>query len=119
VSQLDLLDRRVPSLEMIDGMKQLGAFTKSARDRAQSADVLRMPPAGVVAPAIAVGDESGPHRFRFQARVGFYSTGRRRRSVMRNVEPFLARVDDIGASSSRISNPCSLTTYSLSGPASG
>jgi len=39
-----------------------------------------------------------------------YSTGRRRRSVMRKVDPFFASVDDIGASSSRISNPCSLTT---------
>ena len=96
--QRDLIDRRVSSLEMLDRMKELRVFAQCTSDRAQAPDVLGMPPARVVTAAIAMGDERGPHGRR-------YSTGRRRRSVMRNVEPFLAAVEEIGASSSRISKP--------------
>ena len=114
MNELELLDGRVPALEMVDGMKELRIFAQRSRNRAQAADVLRMRPPGVVAAAIAVGDERGPH-----GPWSRYSTGRRRRSVMRKVDPFLAAVDEIGASSSRISNPLSLTTYSSSCRTSG
>jgi hypothetical protein len=61
MNELELLDRRVPALEMVDGVKELGIFAKRTRNRAQTADVLRMSPPGVVPATIAVGDERGPH----------------------------------------------------------
>lgn len=61
MSELDLLDRRVASLEMLDGVKQLRVITQGTGDGAQTPDVLRMSPSGVVAAAVAVGDERGPH----------------------------------------------------------
>jgi len=39
--------------------------------------------------------------------------------VIRKIEPFFAAVDEIGADSSRISKPCSFTTYSSACRASG
>jgi len=59
--KLELIDHRVPSLEMFDGVKELRVIAQSAGDRTQTPDVLRMSPSGVVASAIAVGDERRPH----------------------------------------------------------
>ena len=55
--ELDLLDGRVPSLEVLDAVKELRILAQRACDRAEPADVFRMPPAGIVAPAVAVRDE--------------------------------------------------------------
>ena len=60
--QLELCDGRVASLEMFDLVEQLRIVTQRTRYRAQTSDVLRMSPPGVVASAVAVGDERGPHR---------------------------------------------------------
>ena len=61
MNDLELLDGRVPALEMVDGMKELRIFAKRPGDGAQPTDVLRMSPPGVVPATIAVGDERGPH----------------------------------------------------------
>ena len=61
MDELELLDGRVPALEMVDGVKELGIFAQRTGDGAQAADVLGMRPSGVVPAAIAVGDERGPH----------------------------------------------------------
>lgn len=61
VGELQLVNGRVSSLEVIDGMKYLRVLAQGARDRAQAADVLGMSPPGVVPSAIAVRDECGPH----------------------------------------------------------
>ena len=102
--ELDLLDRRMSPFEVLHGVKELGIFAQGARNSAKAADVLRVSPPGVVAPTIAMGDEGSPH-FRWREGFGLYSTGRRRRSDTRKVEPFFASVDEIGADSSRISHP--------------
>lgn len=59
--ELELVDRGVSSLEVLYGVKKTWVLAKCARDGPQTADVLRMAPSGVVAPAITVGDESCPH----------------------------------------------------------
>src|SRR3954466_5939073 len=99
--QRDLIDRRVSSLEMLDRMKELRVFAQCTSDRAQAPDVLGMPPARVVTVDTAMGDERGPHGRR-------YSTGRRRRSVIRKVQPWLAAVDEMGAFSGSRANPFGL-----------
>src|SRR5436190_23963826 len=108
MSELELLDRRMAPLEVFDGVEYFRVLPQRSRYRAQTSDVLRVTPPGVVTPAIAVRDERRPHR------AGAYSTGRRRRSVMTKIDPVRAAVDEIGASSSRTSKPLSLTTYSFS-----
>ena len=62
--ELDLLDGRVPPLEVLDAVKELRILPQCACDRAETPDVLRMSPASVVAPAVAVRDEGSPHRGR-------------------------------------------------------
>lgn len=118
MGERDLVDRGVPAFEMLDLVKEFRIFPQRPGDSAKPADVLRVPPPRVVTPAIAVRDECGSHGgfdgTRQGENVGRYSTGRRRRSVMRKIEPFLAAVDDMGAFSSRISQPCSLTMNSSS-----
>jgi hypothetical protein len=54
VRKLELVDCRVPSLEVFDAMKQLRIFAEGARDGAQSTYMLRMAPPGIVAPAVTV-----------------------------------------------------------------
>ena len=105
MSKLELFDGRVTSLEVLDGVKHLWVLTQRPGDGAQAPDMLRMSPTGIVSTAVAVRDD--------RARIArdAYSTGRRRRSEMRKIEPFFAPVDEIDAFSSRISQPCSLTTY--------
>src|SRR5436305_11513693 len=46
---------------MIDGVQELRVHAQSTCDRTQPSDMLRVAPTGVVASAIAVGDERGPH----------------------------------------------------------
>ena len=62
--ELDLLDGRVPPLEVLDAVKELRVLPQRPCDRAQTPDVLRMSPTGVVTPAVAVRDEGSPHRGR-------------------------------------------------------
>jgi hypothetical protein len=52
--QLQFLNRRVPTLYVLDTMKELGVLTQCTRDCSQPANMLGMTPAGVVATAIAV-----------------------------------------------------------------
>ena len=59
--ELELLDGRVTSLEVLNVVKQKRIVTQRPGDGAQSSDVLRMSPSGVVSSAVAVGDERGPH----------------------------------------------------------
>jgi hypothetical protein len=58
----DLFDRGVAPFKVLDRVKELRVFAQRSGDGAQAADVLGMSPACVVPPAIAVRDESGPHR---------------------------------------------------------
>src|SRR5437763_1120652 len=60
--QPELLNCGLSAFQMLDGVKELRILAQRARDRPQAPDVLRMPPPGVVAPAIAMGDKRGPHR---------------------------------------------------------
>src|SRR2546422_2713266 len=108
VCKSQLLDGGVPPLDVLDIMKCFWIVPKRPRDGAETPDVLGVSPSGVVSAAVAVRDERSPHF------AGAYSTGRRRRSVMTKIDPFLASVDEIGPSSSKTSKPCSLTTYSFS-----
>ncbi len=61
VNELELLDRRVSSFEMVDFVKQSRIIAKRTCDGSQAADVLRMSPSGVVPTTIAMGNERGPH----------------------------------------------------------
>src|ERR1700682_3544458 len=61
MNERELLDGRVPTFEVVDGVKELWILAKRAGNCAEPADVLRVPPSGVVPPTIAVGDERGPH----------------------------------------------------------
>ena len=54
MGKLELFNGRVTSLEVLDGVKQLGFFTQRPGDRAETSDVLRMSPTGIVSPAVAV-----------------------------------------------------------------
>src|SRR5438876_504246 len=107
VRKSQLFDGGVPPLDVLDIMKCFWIVPKRPRDGAETPDVLGVSPSGVVSAAVAVRDERSPHC------AGAYSTGRRRRSVMTKIDPFLAAVDEIGAFSSRTSKPFSLTTYSF------
>jgi hypothetical protein len=55
------LCRCVASLQMIDSMKDLRIIAQRPGNRAQPADVLRMPPSSVVSAAIAIRNERRPH----------------------------------------------------------
>ncbi len=54
VGKRELFNRGVSPLEVLDLVKKVRVLSQRARDGAQTADVLRMSPAGVVTPAIAV-----------------------------------------------------------------
>ena len=54
MGKLELFDCRVTPLEVLDGVKQLGFFTQRPGDGAETSDVLRMSPTGVVSSAVAV-----------------------------------------------------------------
>lgn len=57
--QLELRFGRVAPLEVSYGLEELGLVAQRAGDRPQAADVLGVPPPGVVPPAVGVGDERG------------------------------------------------------------
>jgi predicted deacylase len=50
----------MPSLQMLDVLKETGIVAQRTRDGAEAADMLGVAPPGVVPPAVAVGDECGP-----------------------------------------------------------
>ena len=52
MGESDLLGRRVASLELVNGFPQLGNVAKRARDGAQTADMIRVFPTGIVTAAI-------------------------------------------------------------------
>jgi hypothetical protein len=54
VCELQLLDCRVAPFDVLNAMKQFRIFAQGTRDSAQSTDMLRMSPAGVVTAAVAV-----------------------------------------------------------------
>lgn len=54
VSELELLQHRVTTFDVLDAGKEVGVVPERAGDRAQAAHVLRMSPARVVPAAIAV-----------------------------------------------------------------
>jgi len=58
VHESDFLHRRVPAFELLDSVEQCGTISERACYGSQPANVLGMAPAGVVAPAVAVGNES-------------------------------------------------------------
>jgi hypothetical protein len=56
VREPELVCRRVPRLTMLQPLEQLEVVAQRARNRPQPPDVLGMPPAGVVATAVGVGE---------------------------------------------------------------
>jgi hypothetical protein len=77
MSERDLIDRRVAAFDVLDQLEQLRIIPQRPRDRAQPADMLRVSPARIMPPTVGMRD----------IRDGQERTGRRRRNVMRNVEP--------------------------------
>ena len=61
VNELELFRGCVSSFDLLDCIEQLGIITERAGDRAQSANVLRVIPPGVVSTAIRVGNEGDGH----------------------------------------------------------
>jgi len=91
----------VASLDVRQRVEELGVLTQRARNHAQTPDVLRMPPAGIVTAAIGVGDEGGAQR-----------TARLRRYAINTIDPSPIPASASDAFSSRISQPRSLRTKS-------
>jgi hypothetical protein len=56
--------RRVPALDVLDRAEQVEVVAQRPRDGAQPADMLGVPPAGVVPAAVGVGDERDARRQR-------------------------------------------------------
>jgi hypothetical protein len=61
VRQLQFFDGRVASLDVLDGMEKFWILSQRPGYCAESPDVFRMSPAGVVTATVAVRDERGPH----------------------------------------------------------
>jgi hypothetical protein len=101
-----LLIRRLPALDVLDGLEETRVVAECASYCAEPTDVLGMTPAGVVTAAISVRDERDAHCLLQSS----YLTGLRLRIAMRSVDPFLMPAAARDSDSSRISNPRTLTT---------
>ncbi len=64
VNEGEIFDRRVAPLEVLNLVEKLGDVAQSACDRAEPTYVLVVAPPGVVAAAVAIGDERGAARAR-------------------------------------------------------
>jgi hypothetical protein len=62
VRERELVFRRMPALDVLESLKELGVLTQRTRNGAQTADVLGVTPAGVVATAVGVRDVGDSHR---------------------------------------------------------
>jgi hypothetical protein len=104
--QLDFITRCVTPLEVIDCLEKSRIIAQRTRDSAQTAYVLRMAPACIVAAAIRVRDERDAQGL---SRRG-YLTGLRLRRATSSVDPSLMPDEARVAPSSRISKPRTFTT---------
>lgn len=103
MTELQFLLHCVARLDVLDVLKELQFSADGAEHGAQASHVLRVAPAGVVPPAVAMGDEREWYAQR---------TGRRLRKVSRYMDPSTPPESAILAASSSTSKPFSFITNS-------